>query len=127
MTATVLVVDDNGDNRLSLSDFLIFKGCSVLEAGDGVEALLVAANMPQGSVVFSDTQMPNLDGVELCKKLRALYGNNLRIIGSSVGSMYNGMPVRDAWLEAGADEYVGAGNSPEYILSVINSVAASSS
>jgi two-component system response regulator MprA len=40
----ILVVDDSPDNREAVADLLRFEGFEVMEAGDGVSALQVAAH-----------------------------------------------------------------------------------
>lgn len=120
---TVLVVDDDRDLRESVSDSLEFSGYQVMQAADGSDALLIASQLLPGSVVYSDTNMPGLDGIGLCRALRETYGNKLGIIGTSAGDFYNGMPVERAWKEAGADAFLRCTGSDKYIVRTISSVA----
>lgn len=68
--AKILVVDD----EVQYVDVVAFKfrnaGLEVVTARDGQEALLRAAAEPL-ALVISDYQMPVIDGVELCRRLRA--------------------------------------------------------
>jgi two-component system, OmpR family, response regulator MprA len=67
---TVLVVDDDPDVRESLARSLVFEGYVALTAADGRAALQrIAAERPD--VVVLDIQMPVLDGLETCRRLRA--------------------------------------------------------
>ena len=71
MKRSVLVVDDDPFVRkliaTTLEDVAEFE---LHEASDGVEALEVAANH-QPSLVFLDVDMPRLDGIEACRRMRA--------------------------------------------------------
>jgi len=65
----ILIVDDYAANRKLLRAQLEVENHTILEAGDGVEALLVLEREPVDSVI-SDILMPNLDGFGLCRTLR---------------------------------------------------------
>jgi signal transduction histidine kinase/CheY-like chemotaxis protein len=70
---TVLVVEDEEGVRELAAEFLRTSGYSVLEAGDGVEAVEVA-NRFAGSiqVILTDIVMPRMNGKELVKRMKAL-------------------------------------------------------
>lgn len=66
----VLVVDDAEANRFLLREILEMDGHAVLEAADGAEALrAVATECPD--LVLLDVNMPGIDGLEVCRRLRA--------------------------------------------------------
>jgi signal transduction histidine kinase/CheY-like chemotaxis protein len=68
--AHILIVDDRPLNRQVLVTLLGYYGHSAEEAGDGASALAqVAARRPD--LVITDLLMPNMDGEELCRRLRA--------------------------------------------------------
>jgi diguanylate cyclase (GGDEF)-like protein/PAS domain S-box-containing protein len=70
---TVLVVDDEAMNRLLVGETLRNAGLRVVEAGSGVEALrLFPENQPQ--LVLLDVMMPEMDGFEVCRAIRAMPG-----------------------------------------------------
>jgi two-component system chemotaxis response regulator CheY len=73
MPANVLIVDDSATIRKMLARVLrqneVIRG-SIFEAGDGVQALEVLENHPV-SLVLSDINMPNMDGLEFLKRMRA--------------------------------------------------------
>jgi CheY-like chemotaxis protein len=66
-----LVVDDDAQLRLLFARILRRGGLRVLEAGSGREALRLAQTSAPDFVV-TDIGMPDLDGVELCRRLRQL-------------------------------------------------------
>ena len=68
---TVLVVDDESRMRKLIKDFLMQKGYSILEAGDGEEALQVfTENQNQISLILLDVMMPKLDGWSVLRQIR---------------------------------------------------------
>lgn len=67
------MVDDERSLRKSTAKFLERKGCCVLEAGDGKEALEVfRENRSEISIVLLDISMPVMDGLEAFHELRKL-------------------------------------------------------
>src|SRR5438034_3455990 len=64
-----LVVDDDPEARQVLSDFLRLRGLAVLEAQNGLEALLSVKQHRPGVVVL-DLNMPRLGGLEALKRIR---------------------------------------------------------
>ena len=68
----VLVVDDTDDVRQLIRMFLEMKGCRVLEARDGQEAVDVATERCSDiSLILMDLRMPVLDGYEATRRIRA--------------------------------------------------------
>ena len=67
--ARILIVDDETSNRLILREQLEFLGYTVIEAGDGIEALARLAGETFDAVV-SDILMPRMDGYRLCQEIR---------------------------------------------------------
>ncbi len=65
----VLVVDDDGEIRESLRDWLAGEGFDVEVASDGLEALALIDVMPPDAIVC-DLDMPRLHGVDLVRHLR---------------------------------------------------------
>ena len=65
----VLNVDDNDSARTSLSIILRHHGLNVIEAGTGRDALRLARDRPD--LVVLDVILPDLDGYEVCRRLKA--------------------------------------------------------
>lgn len=71
MPAKILVVDDDAEFRDTLNDWLALEGHEVRVAADGVDAL-EWASWDAFDVVVTDLRMPNLDGLGLLERLKAL-------------------------------------------------------
>jgi len=67
----VLVVEDSAIMRDIIAEALRAHGVTVVEAGDGVEALAALAAHPDVGLVITDLEMPRLDGFELIRRIRA--------------------------------------------------------
>ncbi|MGH8262680.1 MAG: response regulator, partial [Steroidobacteraceae bacterium] len=66
---SVLVVDDNVDNRVLVSTLIAHRGHRPLVASDGAEALEVLRR-ERPALVISDILMPTMDGYELVREMR---------------------------------------------------------
>ena len=67
----VLVVDDEPEVRLVLSEFLESRGFEVAAAESGAQALAMVEEV-KPHVVLLDVTMPQMDGIETLKRLAAL-------------------------------------------------------
>lgn len=66
----ILVVDDSRVSRELIKVYLIARDVELLEASDGLEAIGVARRL-RPDLVLADMQMPRLDGLGLCRAMRA--------------------------------------------------------
>jgi len=97
----VLLVDDDEAIRRTVSEALSLEGFQVLKASGGRPAL-AAVESHHPAVVLLDLTMPDLDGLEVIRQLRA-QGSDVPIC---VLSARNDVEDRVLGLEAGADDYV---------------------
>jgi DNA-binding response OmpR family regulator len=97
----VLVVDDEAAIREALERALRLEGFAVRTAAGG-RAALEEIDSDQPAIVLLDITMPDLDGVEVIKRLRA-QGSDLPIC---VLSARNEVDDRVRGLQAGADDYL---------------------
>jgi two-component system KDP operon response regulator KdpE len=96
----ILVVDDEPQITRVLRTSLSSHGYDIRAANDGETALEIMKNWTP-DLVITDLSMPNLDGLELCRRLRA--GSNIPIIVLSVRGEER---TKVQALDAGADDYV---------------------
>lgn len=101
---TVLVVDDDPQVLASLLDLLSRDGHEVMAAPGGREALALLAAGELPSLALVDLLMPGMDGLELCRRLRA--GARTREIPVIVVSARIGPADVAAGEAAGAIDYI---------------------
>ena len=71
MTATILTADDSPSMREMIAFTLQNAGYEVIEAVDGKDALERLSRAPV-QMLITDLNMPNIDGIELIRRVRAL-------------------------------------------------------
>ncbi|RNM14389.1 response regulator transcription factor [Nocardioides pocheonensis] len=108
--ARVLVVDDDVTVREVVVSYLRAAGHTVVEAADGADALRAMRSDPADLVVL-DLMMPGIDGLEVCRRLRAA-GDVPIIMLTALGAEVD----RVVGLESGADDYVTKPFSPRELV-----------
>ena len=66
----ILVVDDESRMRKLVKDFLTKKGFTVIEAGDGEEAVDKFFEVKDIALIILDVMMPRMDGWQVCREVR---------------------------------------------------------
>jgi DNA-binding response OmpR family regulator len=110
MKKNILVIDDELSIRMLLENYLS-KTYTVVTKVDGQEGIkyLEAGNMPD--LIVADIQMPNLDGYEFLKQLKASgFFKNIPII---MLSGIESSQERVKFLKLGADDYIVKPFNPE--------------
>jgi len=102
---TVLVVDDEEAMVKGLRLTLEREGFRVLTAGDGTEALRLATAAPP-DIVILDLMLPVLDGLEVCRRIRASADPALRRVPIIMLTARDDEVDKVVGLELGADDYV---------------------
>ena len=67
----ILVVDDDELNRKILNDILVEESFTVLQAGDGAQALQMLEEDDNIKIILLDRMMPNMNGMEFMEKFSA--------------------------------------------------------
>lgn len=100
----VLIADDSRTMRRQLETLLQSWGYEVVSASDGDEAWTLLKNPDAPRLVILDWLMPMMDGVDVCRKTRALAHGNLFyiIIFTSLEDKKNLVTA----LDAGADDFI---------------------
>jgi CheY-like chemotaxis protein len=102
--ATVLIVDDDVRNVFALTSALELHGLTVLYADNGADGIKLLTQHPEVDVVLMDAMMPDLDGNETTRRIRALpQGHDLPVVFLTAKAMPGD---RESSLAAGATEYV---------------------
>jgi DNA-binding response OmpR family regulator len=98
-----LVVEDEPDMRGAIAEVLAERGHGVLALGDGAAAweALRAERFP---LMVLDLGLPGIDGLELCRRLRALPGGDATVV--VVLTARTAPADLGAVLDAGADDYL---------------------
>jgi putative two-component system response regulator len=99
----VLVVDDVRMNRELLDGLLHELGYEVREARDGVEAL-EAIDEQEPDLVLLDIDMPRLDGLTVCQRIKA--DRQRRLIPVVIITAHQDRETRIRGLAAGADDFL---------------------
>lgn len=113
----VLVVDDSAAQRMVLTASLTRQGYHVVNAASGDEALAIVLRDPV-DLVLSDWMMPGMDGLELCRQVRANSRDHyvyfiLLTSKSEKGAVAQGLDV-------GADDFLTKPVNPEELRARIN-------
>lgn len=116
---SILVVDDMKSMRSELVDFLRRQNFQVFSAKTGEEALQILDLHPAIEIVLTDYMMPDIDGFELTKRIRSLYGSDrIRIIGISASADRH---LSASFLKAGASDFLYRPLLPEELQCRVNS------
>jgi two-component system response regulator MprA len=99
---TILVVDDERAVRESLRRALELEGYETELAEDGESALVRLSSEPAPDAVILDILMPGVDGLEVCRRVRAS-GNEVPVLMLTARAEVDS---RVAGLDAGADDYL---------------------
>ena len=98
---TILVVDDDENLRDTIGLMLEKEGFRPILAADGKTGLQEALTV-KPSLILVDLRMPGLNGVDVCKRVRAAGLNTPIIVLSAIGEEVDKVLL----LEIGADDYV---------------------
>jgi CheY-like chemotaxis protein len=119
MTHTILVIDDSEVVRKLVHYQLTDAGYTVLAAEDGAMGLkMLKEHTPD--LVILDVQMPEMDGYEVCRRLRQIHGlSHIPVIMVTALSTINSM---QAGFEAGADDYITKPFKPAELQMRVNAI-----
>ena len=117
MNIKILVVDDESRMRKLVKDFLAREGYTVLEAGDGMEAMDVFYEEKDIALVILDVMMPKMDGWQVCREIRE--SSKVPIIMLTARS-----EERDELqgFELGVDEYISKPFRPKILVARVNAI-----
>lgn len=113
----ILVVDDEARMRKLVRDFLVKKEFTVLEAGDGEEALNLFYSDKDIKLIILDVMMPKMDGWEVCREIRR--ESKVPIIMLTARG-----DERDELMgfDLGVDEYISKPFSPKILVARVEAI-----
>jgi two-component system response regulator MprA len=100
MSGQILIIEDDERILQFLRRGLVYEGYRVMTADDGLKGLSLARDNPPDLVIL-DWMMPGLDGLEVCKRLRAADDVPILMLTAK-----DGVSDRVVGLDAGADDYL---------------------
>lgn len=117
----VMVIDDSNTIRRSAEIFLKARGCQVILAEDGFDALAKISN-EHPDLIFVDIMMPRLDGYQTCSliKRNARYKTTPVIMLSSKDGLFD----RARGRMVGSDQYLTKPFTQETLLEAVQTYAA---
>jgi putative two-component system response regulator len=118
--ATVLVVDDEAPSRQFLTRILEREGYVVKSATEGRTALQIINQTPP-DVVILDVRLPEIDGFEVCRRVRV--DARTRLIPIIMVTGYDAQAERVQGLSAGADDFLGKPFDNYELLARVRSLA----
>jgi len=114
----VLVVDDTDASRYVTTRVLRAAGAQIVEAIDGAQAL---AQAPAADVIVLDVNLPDIDGYEVCRRLRQRdETRDTPIVHLSAAYVTDNNKVFG--LESGADAYLTHPAEPEMLVATLNTL-----
>ncbi len=113
----ILVVEDNDLNRQMVQVMLSRRGHRVTTAANGAYAL-EAVQKQRFDIIFMDVQMPVMDGLEACRRIRALEGeqHHTPIVAMTAHAMQGDALM---CLEAGMDDYISKPIDPQLVFQLL--------
>jgi DNA-binding response OmpR family regulator len=114
--ATILLVEDEQNIASLVELYLKNEGFTVEHVTDGADAIAAAERL-QPALVILDVMLPGLDGLEVCKQLRARGGIPIIMLTARDAEI-----DRVLGLELGADDYVTKPFSPRELMARIKAV-----
>jgi len=98
----ILIVEDDMSSRLYLNKILERVGVTILNAGDGLEAVNIAAANPDIDIILLDIQLPVMDGYSALLKIRE-FSKDVIIIAQTA---YGLLGDKEKILNSGFNDYV---------------------
>ena len=116
-TAKTILICEDDDNLRLLMRVMIGAGYTMLEAGDGDEALALAAEH-RPDLILLDLMMPRMSGLDVLRRLRS----DVSVDGTHIIVMSAWPDSREASLEAGADRYLQKPFEPDELTRIVESL-----
>jgi DNA-binding response OmpR family regulator len=124
MSHHLLMIEDDARLAAMVAEYLEQNGFTVSRAGDGLSGLDHLGSPPSGAVpdlVILDLMLPDIDGLEVCRRIRALSTAAAQIPVLMLTAKGDAMD-RIIGLEMGADDYLPKPFEPRELLARIRAI-----
>ena len=117
MNNKILIAEDEANIRRLVAHYLLQEGFEIVEAANGRQALELFENTPDLALAILDVMMPEMDGYEVCRRIRAKSDLPVLIL-----------TARDtesdevAGFRCGADEYISKPFSPAILVTRVKNL-----
>ena len=109
-----IIIDDSRAMRCFMRRIMVSLGFEVFEACDGQDALSKLTSAPPPEVALVDWNMPNMNGLEFVKAIRANHAfDSMQIVMATTEVELGRVAMA---LDAGANEYIMKPFTPEIVL-----------
>ncbi len=120
MPKTILIVDDAASMRGLVAMTLKNSGYNVIEAGDGKQALEQLQKVGRVDLIITDLNMPNMDGIQLIKAVKADSKNKFTPIVMLTTESQEAK--KEEGRQAGAKAWIVKPFKPDVLLSVVKKI-----
>jgi len=113
----ILLVDDDAENRFSISKILEAQKAEVIHATNGKEAIDIWTKNHDIALILMDVMMPEMDGYEAIKEIRKLdNGKNIPIVSLTAKTQAD---EREKCINSGASDYASKPIDADLLISLI--------
>jgi len=120
MGKKILIVDDAASMRGLVAMTLKKSGYEVVEASDGKDALTKLSSVGKVDLIITDLNMPNMDGIELIKTLKA--DAKYRFIPVIMLTTESQEAKKEEGRKAGAKAWIVKPFKPDVLVSVVKKI-----
>ncbi|KMT66683.1 sigma-54-dependent transcriptional regulator [Catenovulum maritimum] len=114
MENQILIVEDDANLREAIVDTLAIAGYQCIEADSGEDAL-IKLNSHSVSMIFSDVQMPGINGLSLLRNVKAKLPNMPFLLMTAFANIKDAVDA----MKEGATDYLAKPFAPEVLLSLV--------
>jgi len=118
-TAVLINVDDHDAARYARSRILASAGFRVHDASNGEETLALAQKH-QPDLILLDVHLPDLNGIEVCRRLKAQQDTSIMVLQISASAI-SAAHAKEA-LDAGADAYLMEPVDPDVLVATVKAL-----
>lgn len=116
----ILLVEDDEVNRFVATELLVQRGADVLQAGNGADAIAIVKDRPVDAIIM-DLSMPDMDGLEAARRLRAMGGQAGRIPIVALTANLSA-EIRQQCREAGMQAFLAKPIKLEHLIGTLSAV-----